>query len=103
MGKPTKTVKISFRADRFYSAGTEIAADDPVVARYPSMFVDTVRVTATVPPVTAPPPANDPTPARPSTGASKAKWAAYVAELGGTPDDNATKADLQALADELEG
>ena len=42
---------------QIYGQGKEFDADDPIVKRYPSMFSDQVRTTATVPgEVTSPPP-----------------------------------------------
>jgi len=41
-----------------YGQGREFDADDPIVKRYPGMFTDVVRTTATVPgEVASPPPA----------------------------------------------
>jgi len=105
----TKTrVKVSFRfGSKFYQIGSEVNADDPIVAKYPSMFTDAARTTATTPPPVNPPrttpaPADDPTPTRPASGATKAQWSAYVTELGGTVGDQ-TKAELIDMAGELEG
>lgn len=91
----------------FMSANEWYETDHPVVKRYPQLFHNpsesTVRTTATVPgPVTEPPPTmNANEPVRPPVTAPKASWARYVTELGGEPGE-LTKAELQALAAELE-
>lgn len=99
-----KTVEVSFRAlGRFYPQGTEVDADDPAVAKYPAMFAKSagaVRTTAAVPGDVVDPAAV--VTGRPAQSDTKAQWRAYVEALGGSPGE-LTKAELQDLADELEG
>lgn len=101
MADKTKAiVQTSFRADKFYPRGTELDADDPAVKRWPSMFdPPAVRTTAAVPGEVVDP---DRVTGRPSQAGTKAQWRAYVRALGGDTGE-LTKAELQALADELEG
>lgn len=96
------TVEVSFRAGpKFYARGQEIPAGDPIVSKYPSMFKDQVRTTATVPTEPVSPPAElDP---RPAGNASRDAWAEYVRALGGTVTDDLGRDDLRDLAADLEG
>lgn len=97
------TVEVSFRAGKFYPRGLELDADDPIVSKYPGMFsksAGAVRTTAAVPGDVVDPAAV--VTGRPAQSDTKAQWRAYVEALGGSPGE-LTKAELQDLADELEG
>lgn len=109
------SAKQSFRlGTQMVQQGQVFTADDLVVTGREHLFEpvsNRVRTTASVGrPVESPPPAVEPAVepddegvVRPAGNASRDKWAAYVAAIGGEVAEDATRGDLVALADTLEG